>query len=556
MRCGGRAVLAAAAYRGPYRHMKSDYQKLLPEISAEVASKIVFDDLAQMLTVDIPRRLGTAGAVALRHVPANETFSSLSSPDIVLPYSHPFVQRLLKAEHPIVWAGMDSQGDAELSAFVEAHHIALSIPLRRGTMLLGAYNLGPKLSGEPYDENDCHFLDMLAWPIAASLENAHLYEELRVHRDHLAELVDKHTTQIRSEQQKLATILANVGDAILIIDTDGLIEYVNNMWVRQSGFSPQAVLGTDVRRFYDRPFSETMIETFRETMHRQEGWRGEAAHRRKDKESFPVELAVAPLRVGRDAVTHFVISQRDMSAHKELDRFKTDFISDVSHELRAPISNFKLYLDLVAEGSPDKRAHYIATLKSEAVRLERLVSDLANLLKLEQGVIPMEIAPLDLTELAGGVAAAYDEMASEQVVTITVVGAPDVPMVRADRYRIEQALTNLVVNAITYTDAGGAITIEVGAARRENGLCAFVAVRDTGIGIDPREQAKIFNRFYRAASARKTGAPGTGLGLAIVKQIMVMHGGDVAVQSQPGVGSTFTLWLPIAGEAAEDSAGE
>ena len=353
IRCRGCAISAAAARRGPFRRMKSDYQELLPEISAEMASKILFDDLAQMLTEDIPRRLGAAGAIALRYVPADETFTALSSPDVVLLSSHPFVQRLLKTERSITRAEMDSQGNAELSAFMEAHHIALSIPLRRGTMLIGAYNLGPKLSGEPYDEDDRHLLDMLAWHIAASLENAHLYEELRIHHDHLAELVDKHTTQIRNEQQKLATILANVGDAILIIDTDGLIEYVNNTWVRQSGFSPQEILGTDVRRFYEQPFSTTMVEMFWETMQQWEGWRGEATHRRKDSESFPVELAVAPLRDERNAVTHFVISQRDMSAHKELERFKADFISDVSHELRAPITNFKLYLDLMTDGPPE-----------------------------------------------------------------------------------------------------------------------------------------------------------------------------------------------------------
>jgi two-component system phosphate regulon sensor histidine kinase PhoR len=534
-----RAMIDRAFYR-----VILDYQQLLPEISAEMAAKIVFSDLVEMLTEDLPRRLQIAGATVMTYAPASKTFVSLPSPDDPLSADHPFVRYLGQTNCPILRSSLDEKADAEVLAFMSAHAIDISIPLRRGTILMGAYNLGPKLSGVPYGHNDIRLLDMLVRQVAISLENAHLYEELRIHRDHLVDLVEKHTARIRNEQEKLATVLANVGDAIIIIGRDGLIEYVNNAWVRQSGRQPQDILGSDVSTLYAEPFPLEIIEALQDGVPKQEVWRGEAIHHRKGDDPFPVELAVSALRNEEGAVTHFVISQRDVSLQKEIEKFKADFISDVLHELRAPITNLKLYLDLLTTGPSDKRERYMATLQSESVRLERLVEDLVNLLKLEQGAIPLEIGPLDLNELAESVVTAYQEMAAEKTLTVEFVDTPGVPTVQADQRRIEQALTNLLVNAIAYTPTGGTITVWVGSARREDDDYAIIAVRDTGIGIDPSEQARIFDRFYRASAAKQSGAPGTGLGLAIVRQIMTMHRGDVTVQSQPRAGSTFTLWLP------------
>jgi PAS domain S-box-containing protein len=530
---------------------RPDYQQLLPEISAELATKLVFSDLAKLLIESLPRRLQIAGAMVLTYVPDRKAFAILPSQDTFLPIEHPLVSRLSKADRPILLVDLDPHEDADLLTFMHEQAIAISIPLRRGTMLIGAYNLGPKLSGASYNQDDMRFLSVLVRQVAISLENAHLYEELRVHRDHLADLVEKHTTQIRNEQQKLAAVLANVGDAIIIIGADSLIEYVNNAWTRQSGYAPQDILGTNVCDLFIETFPPEEDEEFTKAMQLQEVWRGEATHHRKSGKPFPVDLAVSALHDKDGVVTNYVISQRDITLQKEIDRFKSDFISDVSHQLSAPITNLKLYLGLLETGPPEKRDRYIETLKSESARLERLVKDLMQLLKLEQGAIPLDIQPLDLNELARSVVTAYQEMATEKALTVEMVTTRDVPPVPADWHRIEQALTNLLVNAITYTNSGGTITVEVGMAQREDSRFAIIAVRDTGIGIPLGEQAAIFTRFYRATSATRTEIPGTGLGLAIVKQIAVMHNGTITVQSQPDVGSTFTLWLPILNEDPE-----
>ncbi len=523
---------------------KLDYQQLLPELSADLAAKIVFSDLAAMLTEELPRRLQISRAMVLTYAPERQAFTSLPSVGEALSVDHPFVRHLRQTDRPILRASLDAAEDAEVLAFMDEHAVEVSIPLRRGTILMGAYNLGSKLSGAPYRRDDIQLLSMLMRQVAISLENAHLYEELRVHRDHLVDLIEKHTAQIRSEQEKLATVLANAGDAIIIIGVDGLVEYVNNAWLQQSGFLPEDILAMDVRTAYAEPVPEEIAGVFEDALQSQKVWRGEAMHRRKDDDPFPVEIAVSALGDEAGMMTHYVISQRDVSLQKAVEQFKADFISDVLHELRTPLTNLKLFLELLEIGPQDKRDHYVEKLHFETFRLERLVEDLVILLRLEQGAIPLEISPLDPNELAESVIAACKERAAEKTLTIEFVRTDGLPPLQADRLRIEQALTNLLVNAIAYTEPGGAITVWVGSANREDAAYVIVGVRDTGIGIEPEEQTQIFDRFYRTASAKRSGIPGTGLGLAIVRQIMAMHDGDVTVQSQPGAGSTFTLWLP------------
>lgn len=226
---------------------------------------------------------------------------------------------------------------------------------------------------------------------------------------------------------------------------------------------------------------------------------------------------------------------------QDLDRLKDQFISNVSHDLRTPLTSIKLYLDLLQTGKPEKRAHYFEALGREANRLQNLIEDLLKLSQLDQGV-PVDLQPIDLAATLQPLIADRAQMARERGLTLDYQPAHDLPSVRSDQALITQVASNLVANAINYTPAGGSICIEVQADR--DGVQFFV--RDTGPGISDQDLPHLFERFYRGQAGRKSSASGTGLGLAICRETVERLQGRLTVDSQLGEGTTFTVWLPRA----------
>jgi signal transduction histidine kinase len=233
----------------------------------------------------------------------------------------------------------------------------------------------------------------------------------------------------------------------------------------------------------------------------------------------------------------------------ELDRLKSKFVSDVSHELRTPVSNLKLYADLLERGKPDKRAQYLDILKQQADRLAQLVEDILSLSRLELGEGKPQFAEVDLNALIDAIMAAHQPSADAIGLQLSFEPDKDLPPVRGERNQLAQVITNLVANAIHYTLAG-----EVRVSSHFAGRQACIQVSDTGIGIDPEDLPHIFERFYRGQHTSQSDIPGSGLGLAIVKEIVVLHGGNIEVESRAGEGSTFSVYLPIAGATTPDLA--
>ena len=226
---------------------------------------------------------------------------------------------------------------------------------------------------------------------------------------------------------------------------------------------------------------------------------------------------------------------------QELDRLKSQFVSNVSHELRTPLTNIKLYLQLLEDGKPDRHARYMATLNREVDLLAGLIEDLLHLSRLDLGRTRPCPEPLDAGRLLTTIAGDRAELAARHGLTLETRLAPALPPVTADRRMLAQVLSNLITNATNYTPAGGHIV--VGAELRPPWLTIFV--QDTGLGIAPEEKERLFERFYRGSAARVSKAPGTGLGLPICQEIVTRHGGRITVDSEPGQGSIFTVWLPV-----------
>lgn len=227
---------------------------------------------------------------------------------------------------------------------------------------------------------------------------------------------------------------------------------------------------------------------------------------------------------------------------KELDQLKSKFVSDVSHELRSPITNLSLYLELLEKAKGEKQAHYLAVLKSQTKRLSQLVEDILNLSRLDAGRDALVFSEVDLNAIARQVAVAYRPRAQTAGLGLFLEPAPGLPPVWGDPNQLTQVVTNLVDNAISYT-VQGSISIRT-QLDGEKGLTCL-SVKDTGTSISPEDIAHIFDRFYRGQYATEHNIPGTGLGLAIVKEIVDLHGGTVAVTSEEGVGTTFSVWIPL-----------
>jgi PAS domain S-box-containing protein len=358
---------------------------------------------------------------------------------------------------------------------------------------------------------------------------------------------------LRAERDRLDAILTSVGDAVLVTAADGTIEYVNPAWERMTGYTAAETLGNTPRIHKSGEQSDQVYADLWRTILAGETWHGEMINRRKDGSHYDAALTITPIIDATGIVINFVGVQYDISALKELDRLKSQFVSDVSHELRTPLTNILLYLDLLASTDDrQKTARYLATLARESDRLAHLIDDLLSLSRLESGSTPFEPAPVDINRLLGSLAGDRLSLAASQGLEIRLDCMKRAPRAKGDERLLTQVFTNLLTNAMNYTQQGGRITLGTRLEHQDGEDWLVTSVEDTGLGIPLDEQPMIFRRFFRGLASEATGSRGTGLGLAICKQIADRHGGRITVESEgvPGRGTRFTLWLPIAQEAS------
>ena len=262
-----------------------------------------------------------------------------------------------------------------------------------------------------------------------------------------------------------------------------------------------------------------------------------------------LEVHVGPLADDHPAGT--VLTLRDVTDERRLERARRDLVANVSHELKTPIAALKGFLELL-EGDVGERhrAEFLASMSQETARLERLVEEQLQLARLDAGALPLEREPVDLGELAHVVVAPRVPLAAMEGVALAVTPDPSGPVeVEIDPARVEQILLILLDNALRHTPSGGRVDVIVG----RDGQDATVAVADTGEGISHDAQPFVFDRFYRGDPSRE--GRSAGLGLAIARGLAAAHRGGIELASEPGAGSTFTLRLPLpeAGPITQES---
>ena len=235
-----------------------------------------------------------------------------------------------------------------------------------------------------------------------------------------------------------------------------------------------------------------------------------------------------------------VLVLHDITSMKELERIKRDLVSSVSHELRTPLTSIKGFAETLEEEVDEKNRHYVEIIRRNTDRLNNIVRDLLLLSQMEEAGAEIEVEQVDLKGLAEQTVRIFDGQAKEKGLGLKLEIEPDLPAIPADPFKIEQILINLLDNAIKYTDRG-----EVRLFLHREDRSVVIEVHDTGIGIPKSKVSRIFERFYVVDKSRSRQTGGTGLGLSIVKHIVLLHGGEITVRSEPGQGSAFLVRLPL-----------
>jgi len=350
-------------------------------------------------------------------------------------------------------------------------------------------------------------------------------------------------TALEAERTQLAVILADIGDAVLVVGPTGVIVRTNPAYARLAG-GPDASLRPEDARGQPLPAGATpQARAGRGEAFRLEFTVPAADGTRRWYEANGQPLHDHGLEVG-------VVVIRDVTVASEQRRLQDEFLALASHELRTPVTAVGGYLDLLLErvrgGSDDERVvHYVTRARAQMKRLGLLVRDLTDVTRLQTGKLTLAIAAVDLSALALQVVETARDLPPGH--TIRLDGATVPLRVAGDAGRLEQVLLNLLTNAFAHAPSEAAVEVRL---RRVDGEAAL-EVQDHGQGIAADQVPHLFTRFYQVARPDRPSQGGLGLGLFICQEVVAAHGGRIAVASTPGAGATFTVWLPL----LEDEAG-
>ncbi|MBI5711396.1 MAG: HAMP domain-containing protein [Candidatus Eisenbacteria bacterium] len=351
---------------------------------------------------------------------------------------------------------------------------------------------------------------------------------------------------LESERDERERILAHMRDGVALVDGAGRVVRMNRSFAELLGAMLPAEPGTPFTEFVRGPELDGMIRAAHDEARVVEG-----GVRLWAPVPRSLHAVATPLGAANPGAVLLVL--HDLTESERLDRVRQDFVANVSHELRTPLTSLRGYAETLLEGGLDDAANregFVRVIRDQAVRLEALAADLLSLAELERPGARPRGERLDLRELAARQVAAFLPRAAQAGLALALAPGEPVP-VDADRGRLEQVLANLLDNAVKYTERGGvSVSLGISAGRR-----AWCEVADTGSGIPPEDQARVFERFYRVDKARSRAQGGTGLGLSIVKHIVSLHGGEVSLMSRPGAGSTFRFEIPAASAAPPGPAG-
>jgi signal transduction histidine kinase len=511
------AIARLSSQTGPVERVGGDI--------LETAAPAVGADAAVLLLYDAEHRLLRAEAAS--GIP-EELWHSFE-----VEVSDEFNQRLLTGGKPVVVDDVDGEGRLKMQlARAVGARTALVVPIRHEGNPVGTLTFYAVTAPRRFDSVAVAVAVLIANEAGDVLERARLQEE------------------VRDERERAARVLAHIGDGVFFVDGTGVIRLWNPAIAAITSLADDDVLA---RRPQDVLPGWAAIEPLVPVS-------SAPAYAARNAEALPLDLGDRELWISISAVRFpdgTVYALRDLTEERGIERLKSEFVATVSHELRTPLAAvYGAAMTLRrqdVELDDDHRRRLLAVIAGESDRLARIVDQVLAASRLDSGSFAFAVEHCDPGALADQVIEAA-RVHTPADVRIDLVAGGDLPAVAADPDMLRQVLTNLVENAVKYSPAGGRVHVSLWP---HEGRVLF-GVRDEGLGIPPREQERIFEKFFRLDPNLTRGVGGTGLGLYICRELVRRMGGRIWVASREGEGSTFFFELPAADsmERAADEAAE
>ncbi len=408
-------------------------------------------------------------------------------------------------------------------------------PLYLQDRSLGVLLLGHVGKQRTFGEADGRLCQALAGQVATAIENARLYQSVDRQARRLAELLRIREEEFTQRQE----ILESIADGVVVASETGDVVLTNAAAERILGIPRRQLIGQTIKQLYAR-----LVPA---------GGQGAGDQTVFEWGSKVVMGSLAPVKMPDGTLLGHVAVFRDVTRERQAERAKGQFIATISHELRTPLTSIKGYIELLITGAAGslnrQQRDFLGITHNNTNKMIRLVNNLIAVSEMEQEAIQIEPQAVDMKDVVEEAVQAICAMATEYQLDLEVNLPRDLRPARGDPERLRQIMDNLLNNAMRYTPPGGRITIWAAEANlEEEGTSSqhylVVNIRDTGVGIPPEEHDRIFEKFYRRDGSSSGETGGTGMGLAIVKSLVEAHGGQIWVESEPGVGSTFSFTIP------------
>lgn len=356
----------------------------------------------------------------------------------------------------------------------------------------------------------------------------------------MADSLQIQMTRIRENENHLQSVLSNMINGVVMMDSQGSILIMNDRAEQILGISASKLIGRHYREIKQQyELSQLIMEGFETRKHIHEEITFYYPEERL------LELNLVPIyQTHGTEFSGILLVLQDVSAIRRLERMRSEFVANVSHELKTPIAAVKGFAETLLGGAvkdEETAKAFLEIIYDESERLNRLIGDILELSKIESRRVPLILSPVNIAQFMVNTIAILEVSAHRKHINVNL-SAPEELYMEADEDRLRQIFVNLLSNAISYTPEGGKVEVRISLTEQEQ---VRIEISDTGIGIPEKDLPRIFERFYRVDKARSRSSGGTGLGLSIVKHLVELHKGTITVQSVVGKGTTFILELPI-----------
>ena len=346
---------------------------------------------------------------------------------------------------------------------------------------------------------------------------------------------------IITDRNKLLSLLRGMVEGVVAVDRDERVLQMNSAAGKILGASPETSISKPI---WEVTRVRQVCDMLSRTLRSGSDVKAELRSATRSQDQV-VEMLASPLLDGEGELVGAVVVLHDVSDLHRLQTVRRDFVANASHELKTPIAAIRALVETLIEDQSIPSAdqeRFLAKIWNQSMRLSRLVTDLLILSRLESQPSGPELQPIDLREPFRAAVQALLPTGEERGIAVHTEVPQDPVLVLGNPEELGQLTTNLLDNALKYTGSGGQVWARLKTRKDQ----ALIEVEDTGMGIAPQDQDRVFERFYRVDKARSRELGGTGLGLSIVKHIAMIHQGQVFVESAPGIGSTFRFLLPVA----------